>query len=162
VIASKINYFYLKTLILIFGILIFDVALAGVYRCIDENGVVEFRDRGCEIASEEDDFLPYVYKPTDPNIVLEKEGELHNIQKATQQQRLEEQKKCRLETRQKKAAEKATAKAERRLMRCEKTNEKIKQIETELRAGCKIRRCNTLKKQLIHAQKMQKHYCTPS
>ncbi|HXH54914.1 MAG TPA: hypothetical protein VNK03_04135 [Gammaproteobacteria bacterium] len=159
--ASKINYFCLKPLIFIFGFLVFDLALAGVYRCVDENGAVEFRDRGCEIASQVDDFLPYVYKPTDPNIVFEKEEAMHNTQKAKQKQNLEQKKKVRLETRQKKAAEKATAKAERRLMRCEKNSEKIKQIESELRAGCKIRRCNTLKKQLIHAQKMQKHYCTP-
>jgi len=151
----------LKYLILICGILFAHTVLAGVYRCVDENGVVEFRDRGCELAAGGDDFLPYVYKPTDPNIVLEKEGELHNTEKATQKQLLAQQKKSRLETRQKKAAAKAAAKAERRLMRCEKTSEKIKQIEAELRAGCKIRRSNTLKKQLIHAQKMQKHYCTP-
>lgn len=151
----------LKYLILMFSILISHTVLAGVYRCIDENGVVEFRDRGCELASGEDDFLPYVYKPTDPNIVLEKEGELHNTEKETQKQLILQEKKSRLEARQKKAAEKAVAKAERRLMRCEKTSEKIKQIEAELRAGCKIRRCNTLKKQLVQAQKMQKHYCTP-
>jgi len=159
--VSRKKYSHLKFLILIFGILMFDMVLAGVYRCVDKNGIAEFRDRGCELASGEDDFLPYVYKPTDPNIVLEKEGELHNTQKATQKQLLLQEKKMRLEARQKKTAEKAAALAERRLMRCEKTSEKIKQIETELRTGCKIRRSNTLKKQLIHAQKMQKHYCTP-
>jgi hypothetical protein len=151
----------LKYLIVMFSILFAHTVLAGVYRCVIENGVVEFRDRGCELASESDDFLPYVYKPTDPNIVLEKEGELHNTEKITQKQRFLQEKKSRLEARQQKAAEKAAALAERRLMRCEKTSEKIKQIEAELRAGCKIRRSNTLKKQLIHAQKMQKHYCTP-
>lgn len=151
----------LKYLILIFSILISHNVLAGVYRCIDENGVIEFRDRGCEFASEGDDFLPYVYKPTDLNIVLEKEGALHNTEKTKKKQLLLQEKKNRSEARQKKTAEKATAKAERRLIRCEKTSEKIKQIEAELRAGCKIRRSNTLKKQLIHAQKMQKHYCTP-
>jgi len=152
---------FLKWFVLIFGILMFDMVLAGVYRCVDENGVVEFRDRGCELASESDDFLPYTYKPTDPNVVLEKTGERHNTEKATQKELLLQEKKNRLEARQKKAAEKAAALAERRLMRCEKTNEKIKQIEAELRAGCKVRRCNTLKKQLVHAQKMQKNYCTP-
>lgn len=151
----------LKYLILMFGILISHTVLAGVYRCVDENGVVEFRDRGCEIASEDNDFLPYVYKPTDPNIVLEKEGKLHNTEKTTQQQLLLQAKNSRLDARQKKAAEKSAAKAERRLMRCEKTREKIKQIEAALRMGCKIRRSKTLKKQLLHAQKMQKHYCTP-
>ncbi len=158
---QKITYLYLKYLILILGILMFDLAVAGVYRCVDKNGVVEFRDRGCEFFTEHNDFLPYIYEATDPNIVLEKQRERHNTEKANQKQVLLQEKKSRAEARQKKAAEKAFDKAERRSMRCEKTRQKIKQIEATLRAGCKIRRANTLKEQLIHAQKMQKHYCTP-
>jgi hypothetical protein len=74
---------------------------------------------------------------------------------------IERKKKEQLEARQKKSAEKEATKTERRLVRCEKTKEKIKQIEAELRVGCKLRRCNTLKKQLMHAEKMQQRYCTP-
>lgn len=147
--------------LLIMSALSFDIAVAGIYRCLDKNGVVEFRDRGCEIASASDDFLPYVYKPTDSNIVLEKESALPDTKKITQKQELEAQKKIKLEARQQKAAEKAATKAERRLMRCERTCEKIKSIEAELRGGCKPRRIKMLKKQLMHAQQMQKRYCTP-
>ena len=154
------KYFDLKCLTLIFCVLLTDSVLAGVYRCFDENGVMEFRDRGCELASEENDFLPYTYTPTDPKSVFEGKEVLHKTEKITEKQRLEAQKKTRLAARQKKAGEKAAAKIERRLMRCEKTREKIKQIEADLRAGAKIRRSKTLKKQQIHAQKMEKNYCT--
>ncbi len=146
--------------LVIIGALSCDIALAGVYRCLDKNGVVEFRDRGCEIASASDDFLPYVYKLTDLDVVLEKESALPDTQKIRQKQELEAQKKIKLEVRQKKTIEKAAAKTERRLMHCERTCEKIKAIEAELRGGCKPRRMKTLKKQLIHAQQMQKRYCS--
>lgn len=153
----------MKYLIFILGTLFFNnTAFAGVYRCVDENGTVEFRDRACELSSETEDFLPFVYEPTDPNIVLEKEGTLQKTKKITQKKlALQEQKKSKREARQKKAAEKAAAKTERRLAHCEKTKQKIKEIEAELRGGCKLRRCNTLKKQLAHRQKMQQRYCTP-
>lgn len=153
---------FIKLFIFIFILFSSCTAFAGIYRCVDENGLIEFRDRACELTAETEDFLPYVYEPTDPNIVLEKEEKFQKTQKATQKQlALQEQKKSKLEARQKKAAEKAAAKTERRLAHCETTKQKIKEIEAELRGGCKLRRCNTLKKQLAHRQKMQQRYCTP-
>lgn len=152
----------LRTLILIFGLLMLDVVLAGVYRCVDEHGAIKFSDKASAVA-EADDFLPYVYQRSDPTPVFEKEAMLDKTKKISQEQLAAAQKKQeRLEARQKKSAEKAAAKTERRLARCEKTREKIKQIEAELRVGCKPRRNNTLKKQLIHAEKMQQRYCSPS
>ncbi len=138
-----------KFIIFLFVYMSSSMAYAGVYRCVDENGEVEFRDRACEKISETEDFLPYVYKPTDPNSVLEKKETLQNTQKKKKQ-----------EERQKKAAEKLAAKTERRLARCNSTKQKIKEIEAELRRGCKLRRCNTLKKQLAHRKEMQQRYCT--
>lgn len=151
-----------KFIVFLFVYISSSIAYAGVYRCVDENGEVEFRDRACEKISETEAFLPYVYEPTDPNLVLEKEEDFQKTQKTTQKQMaLETQKKRKLAERQQKAAEKAAAKTERRLARCNSTGQKIKEIEAELRGGCKLKRCNTLKKQLVHRQKMQQRYCTP-
>jgi hypothetical protein len=155
------NLDIIRSFVFVLGCITSCGVFSGVYRCIDERGIVEFRDRACEPVGDvvNQEFLPYVYEPTDPNIVLEKEKSLQITQKKINAL---EKKQKRSDVQIQKQSAKEAAKTQRRLVRCENTGKKIGLIEDELRHGCKLRRANTLKKQLIHFEMMKQRYCTAS
>ena len=153
---------------------------AGVYRCMDENGVVEFRDKACENTAQEQMFLPYIYERTEQakhrnNGHTKKsvramantwEGQSAKSNLANPSSKvqkileLEEQKRLRQETRLQKKSEKEALKKERRVLRCKSTEEKLRNIESQLRAGCKPKKCNRLKEQKAHFEIMKQRYCS--
>lgn len=134
------------------------VVWAGVYRCVGETGVVEFRDKPCQSTAEAQDFLPYVYEPSNEKIIQQKEKALeHTKERLAVQAR----KQARAQARESKAAEEALLKAERRAARCTRTQEKIKEIEALLREGSKVRRFNRLKTQLSELERLKHRYCDP-
>jgi len=111
---------------------------AGVFRCTDPTGHMVFRDTPCESALERQEVLPYESQPTSAKVVREEEREAKAILKQ---------------------AEKEEKKQERLSVRCERTREKITEIEAELRVGCKVGRCQRLKKERKHHEAMGRRYC---
>jgi len=146
-----------KILIFVMGCICFDGVFAGVYRCVGQNGEVGFRNHPCQGDAEQKDFLPYVYQKTDKKNVEKKAKELEKIQKKLIAERKYQ---IRINARQQKIAEKEALKTKRRLERCAKTKEKIILIEKKLKFGCKLYRCNQLKEQLAHCERMKQRYCS--
>jgi len=129
---------------------------AGVFRCTDPTGHMVFRDTPCESALERQEVLPYESQPTSAKVVREEEREAKAILKKFSKQ---EKENGRLENRLTKQAEKEEKKQERLSVRCERTREKITEIEAELRVGCKVGRCQRLKKERKHHEAMGRRYC---
>ncbi len=130
--------------------------LAEVYRCDTLNGNIEFRDSPCVSPLEKQALLPYVYPKTSEKVIRQEEREIKAL---TKRLAADEKKAKQAQNKREKQAEKAELKEKRLALKCERTQEKIRTIETELRRGCKIRRCNRLKDQLIHHQTMAKRNC---
>jgi len=152
---------YLKVFFVLGLILVSFPSFSGVYRCIDENGVIEFRDKACENTAQEQLFLPYVYERTKQNKVNEpNEKGRKNSVKMQKLLEAEEKKRLTLETRQQKKSEKEVLKQARRALRCKNTEEKLKNIESQLHAGCKIKKMNRLKEQKAHFEIMRQRYCS--
>lgn len=143
--------------IFIIGHLSSALVFAGVYQCVKENGQIEFRDHPCQSSLEQQHFLPYVYQKTDAKKTVKK---AQTLKKAQKQFVVEEKRRLRAALRQNKLAEQKALKTKRRLERCTRNQEKIKLIEKKLRAGCTLRRCQTLKQQLAHCEKMKGRYCS--
>lgn len=138
-------------------------ALAGVYHCRSEAGNVEFRDTPCSTTAQQTDFLPYMYHKTDLKKVLNQEEETQKTQKTQKMQaqiKAQEKREQRKKNRLQKEAEKQALKDKRREMRCLRTQENIKQIEQQLRLGCKLHKSNQLKAKLLHYEKMKRRYCS--
>jgi tRNA(Ser,Leu) C12 N-acetylase TAN1 len=129
---------------------------AGVFRCVGPTGYVVFRDTPCESALERQEVLPYESQPTSAKVVREEEREVKAILKKFSKQ---EKDNSRLENRLTKQVEKEEKKQERLSLRCERTREKITEIETELRLGCKVGRCQRLKKERKHHEAIGRRYC---
>jgi len=141
----------------IFAIFTIPIAVAGIYQCVDEKtGVVEFRDKPC-VFSAEQQFLPIQYQKTEEKVVLKQEKEIKIINKDLEKKEKQEE---RLKERTKKRLEKEQAKAERRKIRCDKLDEKIKHIENQLRQGSKMKRRIRLNEQLAHCEEMKRKYCS--
>ena len=144
-----------KTILFLLMLLTTTVS-AGVFRCIGPTGHVVFRDTPCESALERQEVLPYEYPTTSAKVVREEERQTKAILKRFAK---EEAASERLEKRLTKQAEKEEKKRERLQIRCENTQLKIQDIETELRLGCKINRCSRLKKEKKHHEAMERRYC---
>lgn len=136
---------------IIFGVSTSTVATQ-VYRCVSNSGAVEFREWPCQTSIEHSTVLPYPSKKTDPTVAIPMESH-------TTLSLMADKKRVREESRLKKRSEEARLKAKRRQDRCVNTEEKIKGINKQLRAGCKPRRCNRLKEQLNHFEIMKARYC---
>jgi hypothetical protein len=143
------------------GVLILLILLAtdinaGVFRCVGPTGHVMFRDTPCESALERQEVLPYEYEKTTAKVVREEERQTKAILKKFAKQEATEQ---RVENRLSKQAEKEVKQRERLAVRCENTQQKIQDIETELRLGCKMSRCHRLKQEKRHHTAMERRYC---
>jgi len=145
-----------KRVLLIVLILLATDVNAGVFRCVGPTGHMMFRDTPCESALERQEVLPYEYEKTTAKVVREEERQAKAILKKFAKQEASEQ---RIENRLSKQAEKEVKKRERLSMRCENTQQKIQDIETELRLGCLMSRCNRLKKEKRHYTAMEQRYC---
>lgn len=143
-------------MLLVFLMMIPFQANAGVYKCVKENGEVEFRDHACHAMHPEHSFLPYTYHKTNPKVVRIQEKE---VQKTKKKIAIQEKREARTKVRLAKKTEKEKQKADRLKIRCENTKEKIKSIQSRLRAGCKSNRNFQLKEQLLHLEKMKQKYC---
>jgi len=130
---------------------------AGIYQCMGESGVIEFRDKPCQSSLEQQAFLPIKYNKTEEKSARKQEKEIKLINKELDQK---EKQTDRLKERTKKQQEKESAKAERRKIRCARLDEKIKTIEDHLKQGCKIKRSMRLNEQLAHCEKMKRKYCS--
>lgn len=149
--------FVLKITILILSCMIYTVSFAGVYHCLGKGGTVELRDTPCQTTQETtQSFLSYTYSRTDPKRVQSQGNDIQKLQNEVQTQ---EKKTARIQKRLKKQNEKDALKEQRRAMRCLRTQEQIKQIEAQLRAGCSPHRCNQLKTKLRHHELMKHRYC---
>jgi hypothetical protein len=133
-----------------------DIVTAGVYRCVDQFGTLEFSDRPCLNHSKSQAFLPYVYQRTNKKKNLNEERENKKIIK---QIAVSERQRVHTHTRLQKQIKKETLKKQRFKERCVKTQEKIQNIESQLRLGCKLRRCQRLKRDLNHSILMKDRYC---
>ncbi len=121
------------------------LAHAGVYQCVSPEGVVEYRDRPCQSESNQQTFVPIQYQTTQEKKIKQDE----KVLKITQKQVMAGDKKS---TRKKKSNYKKLTieknKQERLKKRCVRLDEKINHIESQLRAGCKLKKANRLKTQL--------------
>lgn len=138
-------------------------AIAGVYHCQRDSGNNEFRDTPCPRDTQQAGFLPYVYHKTDPKNTLNQEEERQQAQKTQKfltQIKAQEKREQRKQKRLQKEAEKQALKDKRREMRCLRTKENIKEIEQQLRLGCKLHKSNQLKAKLQHYEKMKDRYCS--
>ncbi len=133
-----------------------DIVTAGVYRCVDQFGTFEFSDRPCLKHSKSQEFLPYVYQRTNKKKNL---GEEKENKKIIKQITISEKQRARIHARLQKQMKKEMLKKQRFKERCVKTQEKIQNIESQLRLGCKLRRCQRLKQDLNHSILMKGRYC---
>lgn len=131
---------------------------AGVYQCQNAKGVIEFRDKPCETGSEIQTFLPTTYTKTHQKMVKVQEK---NIQKKHQILKRQDKQMARAEKLARKKTEKEKLKAQRIEAKCVKVNDKINQIESRLRLGCKVGQNHRLKEQLQHYAVLKQQYCQP-
>lgn len=130
--------------------------LAGVYHCVNSAGVTEFSDRPCAPGSEKENFLPYTYQSTNPKTVQAQEKEVQNLQKKV---KAETRKELQARKRDQKEAEKKAVKVKRREARCLKAEENIKNIQEQLRLGCKLHQGNRLRAKLKTYEAAKRRYC---
>jgi len=137
-------------------------ANAGVYQCVALDGSIEFRDSPCTPSNESENstqsFLPIQYSKSDPK-TLKIQNKI--LAKELKAQTLLENKEERSQQKKEKQRLKVAEKEKRRQMNCLRTQEKIKDIETLLGAGCKPKRFNRLKTELEHCERMKLRYCSP-
>lgn len=107
--------------------------------------MVEYRDRPCEVGPETQAFLAIRYHTTELRPLKQQAKTLENLNKAL---KAEEKQIARLNKKNLKAIEREKAEKERRQKKCVQLNEKIKQIESQLRVGCKLKKANRLKEEL--------------
>lgn len=141
---------------LVFSGFLSNMAWSGVFQCQAQNGVLVYRDRPCLPEEQEREFLAITYAKTDPNRV-EVQAKLlkRTAQEQTQHQKKEERLKLRAE---KKRAEELLKMA-RRKKRCQRLDEKILEIEDQMRKPCKPKRMQRLQEQREHCHKMKQRYC---
>lgn len=149
-------YSFLRTALIFAFCLSNPVAMAGVYHCINQAGVREFSDKPCFKSSVSQEFLPYIYQRTLKAEIQSSKKE--NVKKTKQPDALEK-KRLRQNARIQTQIKKEAMKKSRLQIRCVRTEEKVKVIENQLRLGCKLRRCQRLKRELEHAMLMKSRYC---
>lgn len=133
----------------------FSCVQAGVYQCISPSGTVEYRDRPCDTPQSQC-FLPIQYSKTQAAYLKKQDKELQNINKQLDRQ---EKQLNRLNKKTAKTITTEKTKQERIKQKCAKLNEKIVHIESQLRAGCKIKKANRLKEELEVCRTMKEKIC---
>lgn len=132
---------------------------AQIYQCFAEDRIMNFQDRPCDslslhIAHD----LPSIYRLQSQSSkeVLKKEK---SPLKTKKKEQIAIRKKARLDARAQKQEAQRALQEKNRITRCEKTAEKIKNIQSRLNAGCKSSHCLRLKEQLLQEKKMKERYC---
>lgn len=130
---------------------------AGVYQCVDEKGIIEFRDRPCQSSQEKETFLPIGFSKTDPKEQKKEEKKLKLTGKKLE---ADKQREVRIHERAEKKRLIEAQKMQRRKLRCQRLDEKLYEIDNQLRAGSKAKRLQRLKEQKEHCEKMKHRYCS--
>ena len=134
---------------------------AAVYRCLSKQGI-EFRAMPCDPDQQPAGFvnLPVIKKGLPPKKQARQEKQ---AEKAFAQsiKKGETQRKRRVTTRAKQwqKEQRAEKRAKRLAVRCEELLERIERIQSQLRAGCKLRRCMRLQIQLEQCRARQRRQC---
>lgn len=131
---------------------------AGVYQCIKPDGKIEFRDSPCPNSDATQLFLPIAYHKTDAQAEAKTEKQTKQALKSKKQTATLAKKEMRTKQRQEKQVAQETEKEKRRVAKMNGLTEKIKRVETELKSGCKIKRSNRLKKELVQYQDKQRQW----
>jgi len=150
------------------------IIAACIFYCVDPAGMVVFQDRPCAsshtqrilddihtypliLASAQSDQTHSGDNPLEALTQAKKNAVIYKKEQACQkkQKRLVAQ-----QVRQSKQALLAQRRIARRKVRCEKTGEKIKTLEAQLRQGCKMPKCLRLKEQLKNEMIKKDRYCT--
>lgn len=127
------------------SLLLIPVAHAGIYQCLGPDGVIEYSDRPCGSESTEQRFVPIQYQATNEKELKKEEKSLSISQKQLTIQDKKRSKKKQINHKKLKIQKN---KQERLKKRCERLDEKISNIESQLKAGCKLKKANRLKTQL--------------
>ncbi|MBP9729609.1 MAG: hypothetical protein KBD23_05705 [Gammaproteobacteria bacterium] len=150
------------------------IIAACIFYCVNPAGMVAFQDRPCAsshtqrvlddvytypliLASAQSDQTHVGENPLEVLVEAKKNAVIYKKEQAYQkkQKRLAAQ-----QARQTKQAALARIRIEHRQLRCQKIREKIKNIETQLRQGCKMPKCLRLKEQLKKEIVKKDRYCT--
>jgi hypothetical protein len=134
-----------------------NLLVAGVYHCINQSGIREFSDRPCLERSKKQVFLPYIYKRTSNK--KESRFQKKETAKTIKQAAIIERKQARMNAKVQKQLQKEALKKTRLQERCTRTQERVKIIESQLRLGCSLRRCQRLQQDLSHTLVMKNRYC---
>jgi len=150
----KMSRFILAFLLCFFS----SILSADVYRCVGSTGAIEFRDSPCEGYLESQQIIPYPTVSPNENSAREDKRVFRKIQNYVDKER---KKRIREEIRLEKQAEKEFKKEERLAEKCHRAKEKVSDVEFELRMGCKVQRCNRLRRELAKQESKQREYCQP-
>lgn len=130
--------------------------MAGVYQCINEHGVTEYRDSPCKNSAEDQSFLPVQYSKTN---VKNAEKQLKTLEQTVKKQVSLDKKQHIKKVRGEKQKIKTEAKEKRRQEHCVRVKEKIVLLEDQLKKGVKLKSFERLKLELEHQERMKKRYC---
>lgn len=149
---------------------------ACIFYCVNPAGMISFQDRPCAsaytqrvlddvhtypliLASAQSDQAHSGENPLEALAQAKKNAVIYKKEQASQkkQKRLAAQ-----QARQTKQALVVQRKIERRQLRCQKTGEKIKTLEAQLRQGCKMPKSLRLKEQLKKEIIKRDRYCQES
>jgi hypothetical protein len=147
-----------------------------IFYCVDPAGMVAFQDRPCASSYTQrilDDIHTYplilasaqsdqTHSGDNPLEALAKAKKNAVIYKKEQAYQKKQKRLAAQQTRQTKQALLAQSRIERRQLRCEKTGEKIKVLEAQLRQGCKTQKFLRLKEQLKNEMIKKDRYCQES
>jgi hypothetical protein len=129
---------------------------AGIYQCIGPSGIIEYRDRPCQSPLEAQQFVPIQYHRTNEKQLQKQAKELEIMNKGLMRQ---QKQKTKIKTQAFKKVKAERLKTERLQRKCMKLNEKINNIESQLRTGCTINKANRLREQLEACQVMKEEMC---
>jgi hypothetical protein len=138
------------------GLIVLPVAQAGIYQCVSPEGIIEYRDRPCKPESSEQTFIPIQYQVTDAKQIKKEEKSLKISQKqlTSQDKKIAKKKQSNI-----KILKNQKNQQERLKKRCARLDEKINHIESQLRAGCTLKKANRLKTQLEVCQSKKADLC---
>ncbi len=147
------HFFLILSFLLIFG-LAFGTEL---HRCVDEAGKITYQDSPCQKTAISVSVLSLQSDNASPKVVKE---QIQQLKKAGKKQQTLENKQVRLQNQAAKRLMREEEKAARRDLRCQRLDEKYAFLESQLRAGAKFKRRQTLETELEHVRLMQRRYCS--
>lgn len=129
---------------------------AGVYSCKRPDGSIEFRDKPCDMGSDEQTFVSIPYHKTDAKSLKAQDKK---FEKTLKQHQKENRKTIRTQQQEKRIQEKKITQSKRREGLCERTREHITFLESQIRTPHKVKRHLRLEQQLSEAKLKEKRYC---